>query len=597
MSDYRAPVEEMEFVMNEVADLPGVAALPGCEEATPDLVRAVLEEAGKLAGEVLAPLNDQGDRQGARIADGVVQMPDGWAEAYRTFVEAGWNSLGFDPEYGGQGLPWLLASAIQEMWNSSNLAFGLAPLLTQGTVHALQLHGSKTQKDTYLPNLVSGHWTGTMNLTEPQAGSDLSAVRTRAERDGERYRITGQKIYITYGEHELTENIIHLVLARLPDAPPGVKGISLFIVPKYLVNADGSLGERNDLRCVSLEHKLGIHASPTAVMAYGDQHGAIGYLVGEENRGLEYMFSMMNLARHSVGLQGVGIAEMAYQKARDFAAQRVQGRAIGTAADERVTINHHPDVRRMLMSMRARTEAIRALNYYTASAFDKAQRTGDEGERRRQQALLDLLIPVAKGWATELGVEIASLGIQVHGGMGFIEETGAAQILRDSRITPIYEGTTGIQAGDLVGRKILRDGGAVLEEFINHMRSLDNELGAADDASLQRIRSALLEGIDAVAQARDWLLASAREDPRLPAAASVPMLHLVGTVTGGWLMARAALAARRRLDDGEGDAAFYRAKIVTAEFFACHEMPHAQGYLRAIRDGSEATLALVAEQL
>jgi alkylation response protein AidB-like acyl-CoA dehydrogenase len=597
MSVYTAPVAEMEFVLNELADLRSVAELPGFEEATPDLVRAVLEEAGKLAGEVLAPLNNSGDQQGANVNDGVVQTPDGWIEAYRTFVDAGWNSLGFEPQYGGQGLPWLLSSAIQEMWSSSNLAFGLCPLLTQGAVHALQLHGSRAQKDTYLPNLVSGEWTGTMNLTEPQAGSDLGAVRTRAERDGDRYRISGQKIFITYGEHDLTENIIHLVLARLPDAPAGVKGISLFIVPKYLVNDDGTLGARNDVRCVSLEHKLGIHASPTAVMSYGDNEGAIGFLVGEENRGLEYMFSMMNLARHSVGLQGVGIAEMAYQQARDYAAQRVQGRVLGAVDGDRTTINHHPDVRRMLMSMRARTEATRALNYYTGAVFDKAHRTGDDDERRRQQALLDLLIPIAKGWATELGVEIASLGIQVHGGMGYMEETGAAQILRDSRITPIYEGTTGIQAGDLIGRKILRDGGAVLDEFLNQMRSLDNELGAAEDTSLQKIRAALDDGIDAVTQAKDWLLAAVERDPRLPAAASVPMLQLFGTVTGGWLMARAALAARRKLDANEGDPDFYRAKITTAEFYASHELPQAQGHLRAIRDGSDATLALAAEQL
>jgi len=597
MSVYTAPIEEMEFVLQELADLQGVAELPGFAEATPDLVHAVLEEAGKLAGEVLAPLNNSGDQQGARVDDSVVQTPDGWTQAYRTFIDGGWNSLGFDPQYGGQGLPWLLSSVIQEMWSSSNLAFGLCPLLTQGAVHALQLHGSRAQKDTYLPNLVSGEWTGTMNLTEPQAGSDLGAVRTRAERDGDHYRITGQKIFITYGEHDLTENIIHLVLARLPDAPAGVKGISLFIVPKYLVNADGTLGARNDVRCVSLEHKLGIHASPTAVMSYGDNEGAIGFVVGEENRGLEYMFSMMNLARHSVGLQGVGIAEMAYQQARDFAAQRVQGRALGAPDDGRTTINNHPDVRRMLMSMRARTEAIRALNYYTGAVFDKAHCTTDEQERRRQQALLDLLIPIAKGWATELGVDIASLGIQVHGGMGFIEETGAAQILRDSRITPIYEGTTGIQAGDLIGRKILRDRGAVLDEFLNQMHSLDNELGAADDTSLQKIRAALSDGIEAVNQAKNWLLEAAERDPRLPAAASVPMLHLFGTVTGGWLMARAALAARRKLDAAEGDRKFYEAKIATAEFYACHELRRSQGYLHAIRDGSDVTLGLAAEQL
>ncbi len=592
MTDYHAPLAEMEFVLSELADLEGVASLEGFEEATPDLVHAVLEEAGKLAQAVLGPLNHSGDQQGSRLEDGVVHTPDGWHEAYRKFVDGGWNSLGFEPEFGGQGLPWLLSSAVQEMWCASNMAFGLCPLLTQGAVHALQLHGSQAQKEKYLPNMVSGEWTGTMNLTEPQAGSDLGAVRTRAVPEDDHYRISGQKIYITYGEHELTENIIHLVLARTPDAPPGVKGISLFIVPKFLVNDDGSLGERNDLRCVSLEHKLGIHASPTAVMSYGDGGGAIGYLVGEENQGLVYMFSMMNLARHSVGLQGVGIAERAYQQARGFARERVQGQAIGAAPGERNPIVHHPDVRRMLMSMRSRTEAMRALAYFAGGVFDKALRTADPGERQRQQALLDLLIPIVKGWSTEVGVEIASLGVQVHGGMGFIEETGAAQHLRDARITTIYEGTTGIQAGDLVGRKILRDGGAALQQFLKTMRSLDNELGAAGDPSLERIRAALLEGLDAAEAAREWLLEAAQRDPRLPAAASVGMLNLLGVVTGGWLMARAALAARRRLQAGEGDAAFCKAKLATAEFFASHDLIDAPALLRTMREGSESVLAL-----
>jgi alkylation response protein AidB-like acyl-CoA dehydrogenase len=437
MTAYAAPLTEMRFVLDEIADLAAVARLPGYEEATPDLADAILEEAGKLAAEVLAPLNQSGDREGATFENGVVRTATGFREAYHRYVESGWNALPFDPDYGGQGLPWTLATAIQEMWNSANLGFALCPMLTQGAVELLQAHGSDAQKALWLPKLISGEWAGTMNLTEPQAGSDVGALKTRAEpRDGH-WLITGQKIFITYGEHDLTENIAHMVLARTPGAPAGTKGLSLFLVPKVLVGDDGSLGQRNDLRCVSIEHKLGIHASPTAVLAFGDSGGAVGTLIGEENRGMACMFTMMNNARLAVGLEGVAIAERAYQQALAYARERRQSSALGSADPTPVAIVRHPDVRRMLMTMKSQIEAMRALIYTTAATLDRAKRAPDEAARARAQTKADLLIPVAKAWSTDLGCEIASLGVQVHGGMGFIEETGAAQYYRDARIAPI----------------------------------------------------------------------------------------------------------------------------------------------------------------
>ncbi|MBI3454119.1 MAG: acyl-CoA dehydrogenase, partial [Rhodospirillales bacterium] len=456
MSTYTAPLNELGFVLEEIAGLPRIAALPGYDHATSDLVGQVLEEAGKVASEVLAPLNTVGDRTGSVLENGVVRTPPGFKEAYRQHVDGGWNSVPFDAEHGGQGLPWVVATAIQEMWTSANFAFNLCPLLNLGAVELLQAHGSAEQKRLFLPKMVSGEWTGTMNLTEPQAGSDVGALRTRAERADGHYKIIGQKIFITYGEHDFTDNIIHLVLARTPGAPAGSKGISLFVVPKFQVGPDGQMGPRNDLRCVSLEHKLGINASPTCVMAYGDNGGATGYLIGEENRGLEYMFTMMNSARLNVGLQGVSIAERAYQQARDFAHTRMQGYDMAKRGDGPVPIIRHPDVRRMLLVMRANTEATRALAYAAYAALDHADRHPDAAERQRWQARVDLLTPVVKAWSTDTGVEVASLGIQIHGGMGFIEETGAAQHLRDARIAPIYEGTNGIQANDLVFRKLGR---------------------------------------------------------------------------------------------------------------------------------------------
>ncbi len=572
---YTAPIEDMRFVLNKVVGLDAVAALPGYEEASAELVDAVLEEAGRLASEVLDPLNRSGDLEGARLENGVVYTAKGFKEAYRTFVEGGWNSVPFDPDYGGQGLPWTVQTPLMEIWAAANLSFSLCPLLNQGAVEAIASHGSDAQKATYLPKMVSGEWTGTMNLTEPQAGSDLGRLRTRAVPEGDHYRITGQKIFITFGEHDLTDNIIHLVLARTPDAPPGSKGISLFIVPKFLVREDGGLDGRNDLRCVSLEHKLGINASPTAVMAYGDNEGAVGYLVGEENHGLAYMFTMMNNARLGVGVQGLALSERAYQQARSYAAERIQGRPVDGSAPEAVAIIRHPDVRRMLLHMKATTEAIRALDYLAAAAFDASRRHPDEEERRRNDALVGLLTPLCKGWGTDMAVEMASTGLQVHGGMGFIEETGAAQIYRDVRITPIYEGTNGIQANDLVFRKVGRDGGATARAFIAEMRALDPALAGAPGGDLAAIRRRLADGLETLERATDWILETLPRDVNAAAAAAVDYLRLFGTVAGGWMMARSALAAARDREEG-GDARFAAAKIATARFYADYVMPEAE---------------------
>jgi len=590
MSEYTAPIDEMRFVLTELADLEGVADLPGYEEASPDLVDAVLEEANKLARDVLSPLNRTGDTEPSRLVDGQVVAPPGWKDAYRQFSDNGWNSLAFSPDYGGQNLPWLVSTAVQEMWHAANMSFGLCPLLTQGAIEAIERHGSDELKRAYLPKMVSGEWTGTMNLTEAQAGSDLSAVRTRAEPEGDHYRLHGQKIYITYGDHDLTGNIIHLVLARLPDAPEGVKGISMFIVPKYLLDERGEPGERNDVKTVSLEHKLGIHASPTCVLAFGDQEGAIGYLVGEENRGLQYMFTMMNLARHAVGVEGLAIAERAYQQAVAYARERVQGRPLGMD-DPRAPIIHHPDVRRMLMTMKSKIDAMRGLAYLWASAFDKSVHHPDAEERRRQGQFVEVLTPVVKGWCTETGNELASLGLQVHGGMGFIEETGAAQFFRDARITTIYEGTTGIQANDLVGRKLVRDGGDAVGEVIAMMRAMAGGVESLDD-----LGDAYKRALEDLESATAWILRAARDDPRLPAAASMYYLELWAIAAGSWLMARSALAAQKALESGEGDRSFYEAKIQSAQYFAAHVASRSGGLRRTIEDGSAATLAMSVEQ-
>ncbi|HEY6335050.1 MAG TPA: acyl-CoA dehydrogenase [Alphaproteobacteria bacterium] len=592
---YTAPTEEMRFAL-DLAGLEKVSALPGCEEATPDLVDAALGEAGKLASEVLAPLNHVGDKEGSRLENGIVYTPKGFKEAYRAFIDGGWNSVPFDPAHGGQGLPTLVHTALGEIWSAANFSFAICPLLTFGAVEAIAVHGSAAQKALYLPKMISGEWTGTMNLTEPQAGSDLALIKTRAVREGEHYRITGQKIFITYGDHDWTDNIVHLVLARLPDAPAGTRGISLFIVPKVLVNPDSSLGARNDLRCVSLEHKLGIKASPTAVMAYGDNGGAIGYLVGEENRGLGYMFTMMNHARLGVGLEGVSIAERAYQQAREYAKERVQSRDIVGDDPRPVTIIHHPDVRRMLLTMRCQTEAARALNYFAAALLDIAKRHPEAGEREATQHLVDLLVPVCKAWSTDLGVEVASLGIQVHGGMGYIEETGAAQHYRDSRIAPIYEGTNGIQANDLIGRKLGRDGGETARRFLARMGSIDGELTSIASADLAALAAPMRQGLEALDKATAWMVETMGTDMRRAAAGAVDYLRLFGTVAGGWLMARAAIEAANRLRRGDGDGAFLKAKLVSARFYADTVLARAPALLHPVTHAGDTVMALAEDQ-
>jgi len=599
MSTYHAPLRDMEFVMNELAGLAQIAALPGYEEATPDTVAAVLEEANRFAADVLDPLNASGDREGARLLpDGSVKTPEGFKAAYRKFIAAGWNGINKPADYGGQHLPQLVAAAVEEMWHAANMAFDLCPLLTQGAIDAIELVGTDDQKSRYLPHMVSGEWTGTMNLTEPQAGSDLAAVRMRAEPqpDGS-WKLFGQKIFITYGEHDFAENIVHLVLARTPGAPEGVKGISLFIVPKFLVNADGSLGARNDVHCVSLEHKLGIHASPTAVLAYGDHGGATGYLIGEQNRGLEYMFIMMNQARFSVGMEGVGLSERAYQRAVSYARERVQGRPVGGEKTAKpAPIIEHPDIRRMLMTMRAYIEAMRALGYVTAAAIDNARHAADAALRSQHQAFVDLMIPVVKGWCTETAQEITYLGVQVHGGMGFIEETGAAQYYRDARIITIYEGTTGIQASDLVGRKTARDSGATANLVAAQIDKVAAHLASHTDPSLNAIGLRLAAATAALQSAIDWMVSTSAANARTAYAGSVPYLKLWGIVAGGWQMGRAAMVAVDKLARGEGDAAFMRAKIATARFYAENLLPLAEAHAQSAIGGSQATLALGADQ-
>jgi len=598
MSTYHAPLAELEFVLNELAGLSQVAKLPGFEDATPDTVVAILDEAAKFATNVLDPLNGAGDREGSKLLpDGTVRTPAGFKEAYKQFCDNGWNGLTKDPEFGGQGLPQLVQTAVEEMWHASNLAFDLCPLLTQGAVEAITLKGSDALKQTYLPKMVAGTWTGTMNLTEPQAGSDLAAVRTKAVPQGDgSYKLSGQKIFITFGEHDYTENIIHLVLARTPDAPEGVKGISLFVVPKVLVNDDGSLGARNDVKCVSLEHKLGIHASPTAVMVYGEQGGAVGYVVGEENRGLEYMFIMMNLARFSVGMEGVGLSDRAYQRAVAYAKDRVQGKAVGLdKAAKAGPIIEHPDIRRMLMTMRAYTEAIRAVAYVTAAALDNGHAHPDDTARRRHQAFADFMIPIVKGWSTEIAQDVTSLGIQVHGGMGFIEETGAAQHYRDARIITIYEGTTGIQANDLIGRKTARDAGAVASAVSAEIDKVAAKLASHADPVLNAIGMQLAAAQADLQSAIDWLVPAFGQNTRAAHAGAVPYLKLWGIVAGGWQMGRAALIAQEQLTKGIGNADFLRAKIATARFYAECLLPQASGCAHAVTHGGDSVLALPVE--
>jgi alkylation response protein AidB-like acyl-CoA dehydrogenase len=592
---YRAPVKDMLFAMTELAGLQAVARLPGFEDAGPDTAAAVLEECAKLNEGVIAPLNWEGDKAPSYLKDGRVTTTVGFKEAFRQFAEGGWQGLQHPSAFGGQGLPKTVGAACGEILNSANLSFALCPLLTDGAIEALLTAGTPEQQAIYIPKMVDGTWTGTMNLTEPQAGSDLSLVRTRAEpqTDGT-YKIFGTKIYITYGEHDMAENIVHLVLARVQSAPEGVKGISLFIVPKFLVQADGSLGARNDVHCVSIEHKLGIKASPTAVLQYGDHGGAVGYLVGQENRGLEYMFIMMNAARFAVGVQGIAISERAYQKAVQYARDRVQSRPVDGSMNAAAPIIHHPDVKRMLLTMRAVTEGCRAMATVAAAAFDAAHAHPDAAVRAQNQAFYEFMVPLVKGYCTEMSLEVTSLGVQVHGGMGFIEETGAAQYYRDAKILTIYEGTTAIQANDLIGRKTARDGGAGARGIAAQIEATEQAMAASGSvnarAMLNRLSAARRAFLDAV----DFVVAQTKGNPNAVFAGSVPYLMLAGNLMSGWQMARALLVAQERLSQGD-DADFMKAKIATCRVYADHILSRAPGLRDAIVEGSEGVTAMALE--
>ena len=597
---YVAPVNDMLFCMKELADLDAIARLPGFDHADLDTAQAVLEECARFSGEVLAPLNREGDVHPSTWKEGVVTTTPGFKEAFRQFGEGGWQGLQHPADFGGQGLPKTIGAACIEMINSANLSFSLCPLLTDGAIEALLTAGTREQQEEFIPKMISGEWTGTMNLTEPQAGSDLALVRTRAEPLGDgRYKLFGTKIFITFGEHDMAENIVHLVLARVVGAPEGVKGISLFIVPKFLVNADGSLGARNDAWCVSIEHKLGIKASPTAVLQFGDQGGAgldgpgaIGTLIGAENRGLEYMFIMMNAARYAVGMQGIAVAERAYQQAAAFAKERVQSRPVDGSVAGSATIIHHPDVRRMLMTMRAYTEGCRAMAIVAAAASDAAHHDTDVDARKQNQAFYEFLVPLVKGYSTEMSIEVASLGVQVHGGMGFIEETGAAQYLRDARILTIYEGTTAIQANDLVGRKTARDGGRVAKAIAAQVEATEGDLEASASDAAKSMRKRLRAARLAFEQVVDFVVAEGKANPNAVFAGSVPYLMLAGNLVAGWQMARALLAAERLLAAGEGDARFLAAKVATARFYADHLLSRAPAQRDAIVEGAASVTAM-----
>jgi alkylation response protein AidB-like acyl-CoA dehydrogenase len=591
MSTYQAPLRDMQFVLRELAGVDEVAKLPGFEDTT-DVWESILEEAGSFATGVLDPLNRVADKEGCTWNNGEVTTPKGFKEAYKKFADAGWIGLPVPAEYGGQGLPSLLLGPTLEMWNAANIGFANGPLLNQGAIEAIELVGSHDQKQKWIPSLVSGKWTGTMNLTEPQAGSDLAQVRTKAVPDGDHHLITGEKIFITFGEHDMAENIVHLVLARLPDAPEGVKGISLFIVPKVLVNDTGALGERNDVVCAGIEHKLGINGNPTCTMKFGEKgKGAVGYLVGEANRGLEYMFIMMNAARFSVGVQGYAVADRAYQHSLEYAKERVQMADAATRSKTPVRIIEHPDVRRMLMWQKANLEAMRALSYVTSASLDFANKHPDEKVRKEHKAFIELMIPIVKGWCTETGVDLCSVALQIFGGMGYVEETGIAQQYRDVRITTIYEGTTGIQALDLVGRKLIRDMGATATTVIKQMEKFAKEAAAHDNADVKAIGEALLKSIASLAEVSQWIGMNAMGDLHKAFACSVPYLKLWGVVAGGWQMARAAKIAAERIAAGDKDP-FYPAKITTAKFYASHVLTQGAWYKRQIIDGSGDVMTL-----
>ena len=589
---YKAPVKDMLFNIEHLARIDQVAQMPGFEDAGLETAQAVLEECARFNEEVVAPLNFEADKAPSSHSGTSVTTSKGFKEAYKQYTEGGWQGLQHPADFGGQGLPKTIGSACGEILNSANLSFALCPLLTDGAIEALLTAGGDELKATYLEKLISGDWTGTMNLTEPQAGSDLAAVRSRAEPqpDGT-YKVFGTKIFITYGEHDMADNIVHLVLARVQGAPEGVKGISLFVVPKFMVNQDGSLGDRNDVYCVSIEHKMGIKASPTAVLQYGDHGGAIGYLVGEENRGLEYMFIMMNAARYAVGVQVIAIAERAYQKAVQYAQERVQSRPVDGSVKGAATIIHHPDVRRMLMTMRALTEGCRAMSSVAAAAYDAAHHHPDAEVRKQNQTFYEFMVPLVKGYSTEMSLEVTDLGVQVHGGMGFIEETGAAQYYRDAKILTIYEGTSAIQANDLVGRKTARDGGQTAKAIAAQIEATEKELaaGSADaQAVARRLKAARQAFIDVV----DFIAAQAKADPNAAYAGSVPYMLLAGNLVAGWQLGRALLVAEKALAGGSNDAGFMKAKIATARFYADHILTRAPGTRDAIVEGADSVMAL-----
>jgi alkylation response protein AidB-like acyl-CoA dehydrogenase len=592
---YIAPVKDMLFNMQHLAQIDQIAQIPGFEDAGLDTAQAVLEEAAKFNEGVLAPLNWEGDKNPSSWKDGVVTATPGFKEAFKQFTEAGWQGLQHPAEFGGQGLPKTIGSAVGEMQNSANMSFALCPLLSDGAIEALLTAGSDELKATYLENLVSGKWTGTMNLTEPQAGSDLAAVRTRAEPQADgTYKVFGTKIYITWGEHDMAENIVHLVLARVQGAPEGVKGISLFVVPKFMVNTDGSLGARNDVHCVSIEHKMGIKASPTAVLQYGDHGGAVGYLVGQENRGLEYMFIMMNAARYGVGVQGIAIAERAYQTAVRFSKDRVQSRPVDGSIAASAPIIHHPDVRRMLMTMRAYVEGCRAMASVAASAYDAAHHHPDAEVRKPNQAFYEFLVPLIKGYSTEMSLEVTSLAVQVHGGMGFIEETGVAQYYRDAKILTIYEGTTAIQANDLVGRKTARDGGQAAKGIAAQIETTEAALLASGTPDAVGMAKRLKVAREAFVDVVNFVAGNTKANPNAVFAGSVPYLMLAGNVMAGWQMARALLVAQEQLTAGS-DVAFMQAKITTARFYADHLLSKAPGMRDSIVEGADSVTALALE--
>lgn len=592
---YNAPLKDMRFVLNEIAGIEDIAKLPGYEHATNDVVEAVLTEAARLAGEVWAPTNRTGDKQMSRLENGAVKTPDGFKDAYKQFSEGGWTGITCDQEYGGQGLPWSLNMAVGEMWQAANLALSLCPLLSQAAIEAIERLGTKEQKEKYLPKMISGEWTGSMHLTEPQAGTDLAAIRTTAKKNGDHYLMKGQKMFITWGEHDFTPNIIHLVLARIDGLPEGNDGLGLFIVPKFLVNADGSIGKRNDVRAVSLEHKLGIHGSPTCVMIYGENEGAVSYLLGEPGAGLKNMFIMMNNARLGVGQQGVAMGEAAFQHALGYAKERVQGTKIGDKSGKRVAIIEHPDVRRMLLTMKANTEAARALAYYAGGMIDRAKREQDPKAQAECQARLDLMVPIVKAWSTDMAVETASTGLQIHGGMGFIEETGAAQYYRDCRILPIYEGTNGIQANDFLFRKILRDNGAEAQRFLTEIKGFLKNFAQKPSDDLDAIQTSLTKAIGAVEETIAWMLANAKSNTDAMAASAVPFLRQFSLVAGGYMMARMAYSAHQALHGGE-DANFYNTKLITARFFAEAQLPQVHGLTAPIMGGQKAAVQIANDQ-